>query len=63
MNGLYNPNNDKSGIKLKDTRKQKLTLRKLNDLRRIREARKFELINTNMFKKVIYADPVENPGM
>jgi hypothetical protein len=53
----YNPFDDKSIVSAKDTRKTRLTLRMLNDLRKAGDAREKEQKEHLEFVKVMYAPP------
>ena len=46
----------------KDTRKPKLTLKALNNLRKMREMRRFEELQHQEFVERIYGLPEEKPG-
>ena len=55
----YNPLDDSSVLTSKDTRKTRLTLRTINDLRKAGDAREVEQKEHLEFVKVMYATPVE----
>jgi hypothetical protein len=58
-NGRYNPLDDISVLKDSDTRKTRLTLRMLNDLRRAGEARERETKENLIVVRQMYAMPTE----
>ena len=51
---MYDPEDDQTGYKLTDTRKPKLTLRILNNLRKYREFKKNELLKRDAVVSVVY---------
>ena len=53
----YDPDNDKSVLSLKDTRKTRLTLRMINQLRQAGEAREQETMEDLALVRVMYANP------
>lgn len=55
----YNPLDDSSVVTSKDTRKTRLTLRMINDLRKAGDARNKEQKEHLEFVKIMYATPVE----
>jgi nucleosome binding factor SPN SPT16 subunit len=55
----YNPLDDSSVLTSKDTRKTRLTLKTINDLRKAGDAREVEQKEHLEFVKVMYATPVE----
>lgn len=55
----YNPLDDTSVLTSKDTRKTRLTLKMINDLRKAGDARETEQKEHLEFVKVMYATPVE----
>lgn len=55
----YNPLDDSSVLTSKDTRKTRLTLKMINDLRKAGDARETEQKEHLEFVKVMYATPVE----
>jgi nucleosome binding factor SPN SPT16 subunit len=55
----YNPLADTSVLTSKDTRKTRLTLKTINDLRKAGDAREVEQKEHLEFVKVMYATPVE----
>lgn len=55
----YNPLDDSSVVTSKDTRKTRLTLRMINDLRKAGDAREKEQKEHLEFVKIMYATPVE----
>lgn len=64
---MYDPEDDQTGYKLTDTRKPKLTLRILNNLRKYREFKKIEASKRDQVVGIVYAEPVQddqsNAGM
>jgi hypothetical protein len=57
-NDRYDPNHDKKGIlNIKDTRKTRLTLKMLNDLRKAGEAREQETQEDLSTVRAMYAQP------
>ena len=62
-NGYYDPNNDKvNGRSLGDTRKPKLTLRKINRLKKMRALDALEAHKRQDLLAVMYAQPDEDAG-
>jgi hypothetical protein len=62
-NGRYDPLDDKTSILHdKDTRKTRLTLRMINDLRRAGEARERETKENLLVVRKMYAMPTEEAG-
>ena len=59
----YDANRDQAQISRNDTRKTRLTLRQINELRRASEAHILEQENELTFIKNMYANPVLAPGM
>ena len=59
----YDANRDQAQISRNDTRKTRLTLRQINELRRASEAHILEQENELTFIKNMYANPVPAPGM
>ena len=59
----YDSNNDQSRVTRSDTRKTRLTLRQINQLRRASEAHILEQENELAFIKNMYANPTPAPGM
>jgi nucleosome binding factor SPN SPT16 subunit len=55
----YSPLDDSSVLTSKDTRKTRLTLKTINDLRKAGDAREVEQKEHLEFVKVMYATPVE----
>lgn len=62
-NKRYNNARDSSVLKKSDTRKIRLTLRQINQLRMQSEAREAEKDAELSFIRQMYARPVESPGM
>ena len=55
----YDPKNDKSVLKLNDTRKIRLTLKQINQLRLQSEAHEAEKVAEQGFVKQMYGNPPE----
>ena len=53
----YNPEDDKSVLSIKDTRKTRLTLKMINKLRTAGEAREQETMEELSTVRVMYANP------
>ena len=53
----YDPSNDKSILSVKDTRKTRLTLRMINQLRKAGEAREQETAEDLALVRTMYANP------
>jgi len=53
----YNPNNDTSVLSVKDTRKTRLTLKMINQLRIAGEAREQETMEDLVTIRAMYANP------
>jgi hypothetical protein len=53
----YNPNNDKTVLDVNDTRKTRLTLKMINQLRQSGEAREQETMEDLVLVKAMYANP------
>lgn len=62
---MYDAEADKRGYQLDDTRKPKLTLRKLNKLRKYRDFKKKQDTERDIIASVVYAAPdtAEGGGM
>jgi hypothetical protein len=61
--GLYDPRFDELNTRHKNQqRKQKLTLQKLNRLKKIRAVKKLEMIKRQKLYSVIYGKPKEEEG-
>lgn len=59
-NMLYDPEDDKiNKLNITDTRKNKLTLKKLNKLKKMRIAKNIENNNKKQILGIMYATPVE----
>ena len=56
-NKRYNPANDKSILSVKDTRKTRLTLGMINQLRQAGEAREQETMEDLQLIRAMYANP------
>jgi hypothetical protein len=56
-NDRYDPSHDKSILSIKDTRKTRLTLKMLNDLRKAGEAREQETQEDLSTVRAMYAQP------
>lgn len=60
---MYDPEDDQTVYKITDTRKPKLTLQILNNLRKYREFKKNEAAKRNNVVAVVYAPaPAEDQG-
>lgn len=59
----YRPRNDDSKLRRGDTRKTRLTLRQINELRKASEAHLIELESERDFIKTMYANPAAAPPM
>lgn len=59
----YDPNRDRGVIKPTDTRKTRLTLIQINELRKASEAHIIEQDSELSFIKNMYSTPVAEPGM
>lgn len=58
LDEFYNPEKDRGSMrKLGDTRRNMLSLEKLNKLRRYRELKKMEMAERAEFVKVMYRSP------
>jgi hypothetical protein len=57
----YSPSRDVTSVKRGDTRKTRLTLRQLNELRKSSEAHILEQENELQFVHTMYATPVAPP--
>lgn len=53
----YNPEDDKSVLSIKDTRKTRLTLKMINKLRKAGEAREQETMEELSTVRAMYANP------
>lgn len=61
---MYDPNSDKLGQRHRDdTRKEKLTLKKLNHLKKMRALKKLEALKRQDTLKVMYGDDAGDGGM
>lgn len=62
---MYDPEDDATVYKSTDTRKPKLTLQILNNLRKYREFKKNELARRDSIVAIVYAKPAgeEQPGL
>ena len=58
----YSPERDESGMHRKNTRKTRLTLGQLNQLRKASEAHILEQENELSFIHTMYATPISPPG-
>ena len=58
-NNRYDPSHDKSILSIKDTRKTRLTLGMLRDLRKAGEARDQEQMEELAVVRLMYATPTE----
>ena len=58
----YSPSHDSTPMKRKDTRKTRLTLRKINELRKASEAHFLEQESELGFINSMYATPVAPPA-
>jgi hypothetical protein len=58
----YRPQDDESVVKRKDTRKLKLTLRQINQLRHQTEAHEFEKESELEFIRQMYGQPPAEPA-
>jgi hypothetical protein len=56
-NKRYNPDNDTSVLTIKDTRKTRLTLKMINQLRQAGEAREQETMEDLTLVRAMYANP------
>ena len=56
-NNRYNPENDNSVLSIKDTRKTRLTLKMINQLRLAGEAREQETMEDLTTVRAMYANP------
>lgn len=56
-NQRYKPENDKTILSVKDTRKTRLTLKMINQLRQAGEAREQETAEDSSLIRVMYANP------
>lgn len=56
-NDRYDPSDDTSVLSVKDTRKTRLTLKMLNDLRKAGEAREQEQMEDTALLRQMYAAP------
>lgn len=59
---MYDPEDDQTVYKLTDTRKPKLTLQILNNLRKYREFKKNEDVRRASVVSVVYATPSDQSG-
>lgn len=61
---MYDPEDDTTGYRVSDTRKPKLTLSVLNNLRKYREFKRNELKKRDEIVAVVYAQaPTDQGGM
>lgn len=60
---MYDPEDDQTVYKLSDTRKPRLTLAILNNLRKYREFKKNEEQKRSSVVAIVYAAPLEQQGM
>lgn len=61
--GYYDPNEDKiNGRSLSDTRKPKITLRKINRLKKMRALRQLEKLKRQDLLSVMYGAPEPDAG-
>lgn len=58
---MYDPEDDETVYHVTDTRKPKLTLQILNNLRKYREFKKNELAKRDSVVAIVYAKPTEDP--
>lgn len=61
-NKRYDPQDDKSIINIKDTRKTRLTLKMINKLRQAGEAREQETLEDLSLVRAMYAVPAPEPA-
>ena len=59
---MYDPEDDQTVYKLTDTRKPKLTLKVLNNLRKYREFKANEVEKRAQVVAVVYARPADDAG-
>ena len=59
-NDRYDPRGDKSVLSVKDTRKTRLTLKMLSDIRKAGEAHDQETMEDLALVRVMYATPAED---
>lgn len=57
---MYDPEDDETVYQMTDTRKPKLTLQILNNLRKYREFKKNEMAKRDSVVAIVYAQPVDN---
>lgn len=57
----YNPEDDTSILQLSDTRKTRLTLKQINQMRKNQEAHMAELASESELIQAQYATPVQEP--
>ena len=57
----YNPEDDKNVLKLSDTRKTRLTLKQINQMRKNYEAHMAEIAEESELIQAQYATPVQEP--
>ena len=57
----YNPEDDKHVLKLSDTRKTRLTLKQINQMRKNYEAHMAEMAEESELIQAQYATPVQEP--
>lgn len=60
---MYDPEDDETGYRVSDTRKPKLTLSVLNNLRKYREFKKNEMKKRDEIVAVVYAPAPQQGGM
>lgn len=61
--GFYSPEDDElNKLSIKDTRKPRLTLKHLNNLRKMREAKKLEMDERKKFYSKMYRPEQEEGG-
>ena len=58
----YNPEDDKDVIKLSDTRKTRLSMKQINQMRKNYEAHMSELASESTLIQAQYATPVQAPA-
>ena len=62
-NNRYNPDNDTSVLSIKDTRKTRLTLKTINQLRLAGEAREQETLEDLALVRAMYKNPPPEAAM
>lgn len=60
---MYDPEDDDTGYRVSDTRKPKLTLSVLNNLRKYREFKKNEMKKRDEIVAIVYAPVPQEGGM